>query len=101
MTEINYSSLLREIVVDYFEHRISRVEYLAQRRGVLDRVDHEFNGEDETTYWPQPDITEEDITQRNPAGSSSALYSETELDADDTLNENFIEPDITDRRRDH
>lgn len=58
MTEINYSTLLREVVADYFEQRLSRVEYLAQRRGILDRIDHEFNGEDYSNGWPEPDITQ-------------------------------------------
>lgn len=58
MTEINYSLLLREIVDDYFEHRLSRVEYVAQRRGILDRIDHEFNGVEDTSGWPEPDLTQ-------------------------------------------
>ncbi len=58
MTEINYSQLLREVVTDYLERRLSRVQYLAQRRGILDRIDHEFNGEDEPNGWPEPDITQ-------------------------------------------
>lgn len=58
MTEINYSTLLREVVADYFERRLTRVEYLAQRRGILDRIDHEFNGEDRSNGWPEPDITQ-------------------------------------------
>ena len=58
MTEINYSTLLREVVADYFEHRLSRVEYLAQRRGILDRIDHEFNGDSQSNGWPEPDITQ-------------------------------------------
>lgn len=58
MTEINYSLLLREIVADYLEERISRVQYLAQRKSLLDRIDHEFNGEDDTSGWPEPDITQ-------------------------------------------
>lgn len=48
MSEINYSQLLRQIVIDYLEHRTSRVEYAAQRRDLLDRIDREFNGDD---YW--------------------------------------------------
>lgn len=55
MTEINYSSLLRELVEEYFEHRMSRVEYLAQRRALLDRIDREFNGEGISSGWPEPD----------------------------------------------
>lgn len=58
MTEINYSTLLRELVSDYFEQRLSRVEYLAQRRRILDRIDREFNGEEYSNGWPEPDITQ-------------------------------------------
>lgn len=58
MTQINYSLLIREIVTDYLEERISRVEYLAQRRSLLDRIDHEFNGEDVSSGWPEPEITQ-------------------------------------------
>lgn len=80
MTEINYSSLLREIVADYFDHRLTRVEYLAQRRGVLDRIDYEFNGETDKTQWPEPDVTENDITQPNSQGYSQA--DDTDFDDD-------------------
>jgi len=57
MVDINYSNLLRSLVNDYFEARISRVEYLAGRRSILDRVDHEFNGEADVTQWPDADTT--------------------------------------------
>lgn len=36
---------MRQIVTDYLAHRISRVEYVAQRRVLLDRIDREFNGD--------------------------------------------------------
>lgn len=70
MTEINYSSLLRQLAEDYFEHRLTRVEYLAQRRDILDRIDREFNGEDDTSEWPECD-TSLDVTQ--PVDSDSSL----------------------------
>lgn len=70
MSEINYSTLLRQMVTDYLEQRMSRVEYLAQRRGLLDRIDREFNGDEQASGWstsdtvsqpvdggPSPDIT--------------------------------------------
>lgn len=70
MSEINYSNLLRQMVTDYLEHRMSRVEYLAQRRGLLDQIDREFNGDEQASGWstsdtvsppaegdPSPDIT--------------------------------------------
>lgn len=75
MTDINFSLLLRELVADYLEQRISRVEYLAQRRGILDRIDHEFNGEDDTSGWPEPDITQ-------PVNTTASQASAT-LPADD------------------
>lgn len=70
MTEINYSSLLRQVADDYFEHRLTRVEYLAQRRDILDRIDREFNGEDGTSGSSESDING-DVTQ--PADSDSSL----------------------------
>lgn len=68
MTEINYSAMLRELVDEYFEHRLTRVEYLAQRRGLLDRIDHEFNGDDITSGWPESDTTQpQDLTDPGPS----------------------------------
>jgi hypothetical protein len=55
MSETNYSNLLRQLVADYLDHRVSRVEYLAQRRGLLDCIDREFNGDDCPNGWPTPD----------------------------------------------
>lgn len=66
MSEINYSNLLRQMVTDYLEHRMSRVEYLAQRRGLLDRIDREFNGDDQSSGWPTSDT----VTQPADGGSS-------------------------------
>jgi len=66
MSEINYSNVLRQMVSDYLEHRISRVEYLAQRRGLLDRVDREFNGDDYPIGWPASDT----VDQSADSGSS-------------------------------
>jgi hypothetical protein len=66
MSEINYSNLLRQIVTDYLEHRMSRVEYLAQRRGLLDRIDREFNGDDQSSGWPTSD------TVNQPADGDSS-----------------------------
>lgn len=58
MTEINYSELLRELVDNYFDEQISRVEYVAQRRALLDRIDYEFNGDVVTSGWPESDTTQ-------------------------------------------
>lgn len=45
MGEINYSTLLRSLVDQYFDNQMSRVEYLAQRRNLLESIDRDFNGE--------------------------------------------------------
>ncbi len=45
MTEVNYSALVRELLNEYFEHRITRVEYLTRRRSLMDQIDREFNGD--------------------------------------------------------
>ncbi len=72
MTDINYSIMLRHLVDDYFDHRLSRVEYLAQRRSLFDRIDHEFNGDVESNGWPEPESSqpqdhENDDTSRTVA----------------------------------
>jgi|GEM_PF-2403579 hypothetical protein len=66
MSETNYSNLLRQIVTGYLEHRISRVEYLAQRRDLLEQIDREFNGDDQPNGW----TTSETVNQ--PADSDSS-----------------------------
>ncbi|MBC6906054.1 hypothetical protein DWB84_11350 [Saccharophagus sp. K07] len=55
MSEINYSDLMRQIVADYLDHRMSRVEYVAQRRSLLDHIDREFNGADPSFSGPESD----------------------------------------------
>ena len=49
--------MLRELVDDYFARRISRVEYLAQRHILMERIDRDFNGEG-ITNRPSSDITQ-------------------------------------------
>lgn len=66
MSEINYSNLLRQIVTDYLERRTTRVEYLAQRRSLLDHIDREFNGDDYPNGRSAPD------TAKIPAASGSS-----------------------------
>ncbi len=87
MSEINYSTLLRELVMDYFERRLSRVEYLAQRRSLLDRVDHEFNGPSEESSWPEPDDTQpaqfeevHDITNVPPPRPDISVHTDEPSD---------------------
>lgn len=52
MSEFDYSHQLRELVTDYLDHRVSRVEYLALRRDLLDEVDRDFNGDETPSGWP-------------------------------------------------
>jgi len=44
MSDLSYSSMLRNLSSDYYYRRISREEYRAQRREILDKIDEEFNG---------------------------------------------------------
>ena len=55
MSETNYSNLVRQLVADYLDQRLGRVEYLAQRRGLLDRMDRDFNGDESTSGWHASD----------------------------------------------
>lgn len=84
MTEINYSLLLRQIVGEYLEQRISRVEYLSQRRGVLDRIDHELNGNDDEDAdgWLESDTTQPAYPDRLNASPTSA-FGEEDRECDD------------------
>lgn len=58
MTEINYSALVRELLDDYFEHRVSRFEFLAKRRALMDRIDREFNGDSAAQQWFENDLAD-------------------------------------------
>lgn len=55
MSETNYSNLVRQLVADYLDQRLGRVEYLAQRRGLLDRMDRDFNGDESPSGWHASD----------------------------------------------
>lgn len=66
MSEINYSNLLRQIVSSYLAHRMSRVEYLAQRRGLLEQIDREFNGDEQSNGW-----TPSETVNQTPDSDSS------------------------------
>lgn len=75
MTEINYSTMLRRLVNDYFDQRVDRVEYFTQRRDILDRIDRDFNGEGGSSRslgvkeLQDGDVTQpQDITRPNPLG---------------------------------
>jgi hypothetical protein len=44
VSDLSYSSLLRNLSADHYYRRITREEYRSQRRQILDRIDEEFNG---------------------------------------------------------
>ena len=71
MTEINYSALLRELVDDYLAQHLSRIEYVTQRRDILDRIDFEFNGELTTNGRSELDITQ----PQRPIDNGSSSFS--------------------------
>jgi len=70
MPELNYSNLLRQLVTDYLDHRMSRVEYLASRRDLLDQMDRDFNGEESPRGW---------------SASDTARFPDAAGNSDDTL----------------
>jgi tetrahydromethanopterin S-methyltransferase subunit B len=43
MTDINYSEELRMLIDDYSDACLTRVDYLAKRRELLDAIDDDFN----------------------------------------------------------
>jgi hypothetical protein len=71
MSELNYSNLLRQLVTDYLDDRVSRVEYLASRRDLLDRIDRDFNGEASPRGWSASDTAR--FTNPNDASSEDTL----------------------------
>ena len=79
MTEINYSVMLRHLVEDYFDQRLTRIEYVAQRRSLLDRIDHEFNGEvnSKSKGWPESDPSSQTSEKVSCESSSETSQNET------------------------
>jgi len=63
MSDLSYSSMLRNLSSDYYYHRISREEYRAQRREILDKIDEEFNG--------RKLVEEEDVDQAGEQNDQS------------------------------
>ena len=88
MTDINYSALLRELVNDYFDQRIDRVEYFTQRRDILDRIDLDFNGEQASAGWRD----NEDNEYNKSADDKTNLEADTDSDADVTQPQDITRP---------
>ena len=44
MVDANYTKKLQSLSFDYYNQLISREEYLAQRKEILDSLDAEYNG---------------------------------------------------------
>lgn len=44
MSDLSYSGMLRALCVDYSSHNISQQEYRNKRKQILDSIDAEFNG---------------------------------------------------------
>lgn len=46
MTDINHAKKLQHILNEYYNHYITRDEYLRQRKEIFDAIDHANNGID-------------------------------------------------------
>ncbi len=44
MSDINLSSVLRNLSDNYYNQILSRGEYLQERKKILDKIDEEYNG---------------------------------------------------------
>lgn len=44
MTDISFSSTLRQLSKNYYQQHIGFEDYRAQRKIILDQIDEEFNG---------------------------------------------------------
>jgi len=44
MSDISYSTKLRELSKDYYQNHIQLDEYRSRRKIILDKIDEEFNG---------------------------------------------------------
>ncbi|MCW9048174.1 MAG: hypothetical protein OQK46_08870 [Gammaproteobacteria bacterium] len=44
MSDISYSTKLRELSKDYYQNHIRLDEYRSQRKLIIDKIDEEFNG---------------------------------------------------------
>lgn len=74
--------MLRHLVEDYFDQRLTRIEYVAQRRSLLDRIDHEFNGEVDSKGWPESDLSLVPQVTQEASTPSSNEHSTPSLPAD-------------------
>lgn len=49
-----YSETIKELFHDYYEGRLSTLEYRMQRRAILDQMDKEYNGFDKAEDSDSP-----------------------------------------------
>ena len=73
MSDLSYSAMLRNLAADYYYQRLSRDDYRAQRRQLLQKIDEEFNGqknfnmEDEAEPALQDDDADQSIFMKTIA----------------------------------
>ena len=70
--------MLRRLVDNYFETRINRVEYLIERRNLMDQIDREFNQD-----FLEPDRENEDQSPVIDASSNTIARDREEFGFDD------------------
>lgn len=61
MTDNSFSSRLRQLSKDYYQHHLGFDDYRAQRRNLLEQIDEEFNGRKIEPAETQPDLEKSSI----------------------------------------
>jgi len=75
--EQSFSTALRNLAWEYYNHRLEFQDYRAQRRRMLDEIDREYNGADDQTNTGDPESSD-------PVSMGTVIFSVNDNDVTDT-----------------
>ncbi|MCW8935081.1 MAG: hypothetical protein OQK98_10190 [Gammaproteobacteria bacterium] len=82
MSDISYSTKLRELSKDYYQNHIRLDEYRSQRKLIIDKIDEEFNGRriDGNQLDTNTDNTEKPVEDSSVFMKTIAFFKNSDVD---------------------
>ncbi|RDH83832.1 MAG: hypothetical protein DIZ80_06770 [endosymbiont of Galathealinum brachiosum] len=82
MSDISYSTKLRDLSKDYYQNHIRLDEYRSRRKLIIDKIDEEFNGRKTESSGLDSDVESHDDTSEESSVfmKTIAFFKNSDID---------------------